>query len=229
MIPSAPERGKYGMSQPFWKESNMAHLSLHQWLKRTDHHARKGRKRAAPLNRYWNRLHLEGLEGRWLPSMLPSNLPGLALWLEAGASVTTDPSGGVLAWTDQSGAGHDASQANPSSRAQLVSGALNGNPVLRFNGTTSFLNVTGQVLTSQQFTVFAVVNDLGVSDYAYREVFSNWYPLANEDSSVFFGLAHENPTRARLTDNFGGADPPYDQQGAGENHGSGNSFHIYGS
>jgi hypothetical protein len=193
----------------------MARLSLQHWLKRTAQYSPGSRRCADPQNRHRRRLHLEGLEGRWLPSILP-NLPGIALWLEANAGVTTDGSGGVSAWVDQSGAGHDASQAEPSSRAQLVPNVLNGNPVLRFNGTSSFLDVTGQVLTSQQFTIFAVVNDLGLSDYSYREVFSNWYPIMNEDTSVFFGLAYENPTRARLTDNFGGADPPYDQQGAGD-------------
>jgi hypothetical protein len=138
------------------------------------------------------------------------------LWLRADAGVTTDGSGGVSAWADQSGAGHDASQAAPLSRAQLAPGVLNGNPVLHFNGNTSFFNVTGQVLTSQRFTIFTVVNDLGLSDFAFREVFSNWNPISNEATSVFFGLAHENPARARLTDNFGGADPPYSQQGVGE-------------
>jgi hypothetical protein len=75
--------------------------------------------------------------------------------------------------------------------------------------------VTDQVLTSQQFTLRAVVNDTrDRTDNTFREVFSNW-DFSNTVTSVFLGTVKGNPVRARFTDNFGGSDHPYNQQGVG--------------
>ena len=84
---------------------------------------------------------------------------GLNLWLEANVGVTTDSSGAVSSWLDQSGSGHNASQSTSAFQPLLVANALNGNPVVRFNGVNDLLDLSGQVLTSQQFTIIAVVDD----------------------------------------------------------------------
>jgi hypothetical protein len=140
----------------------------------------------------------------------------LTLWLEADVGITTDCSGVfVTTWADQSGNGNDASQADPSSSPQFVDAVLNGKPVITFDGQHSFLSVAGQILSSQQFSILAVVNDTrDPSDNRFREIISNWDP-SNTLPSVFFGTVNGNPVSARLTDNFGGFDPPYNQQGAG--------------
>lgn len=66
---------------------------------------------------------------------------GLALWLKADAGVTTHPSGGVALWADQSTNANNALQAADAQAPLLVNGALNGRPVIRFDGTDDFLNV----------------------------------------------------------------------------------------
>lgn len=131
--------------------------------------------------------------------------PGAALLLESDAGITTDGSNRVTGWLDQSGNGHHASQAVEGGRPLLVNNVLNGLPALRFDGSTDFLGVAGQVITSQQFSIFAVVNDTETTGL-YREVFSNWDP-ANTTTSVFLGSRFVNPSliRTRFTDQMGGA------------------------
>jgi hypothetical protein len=142
-------------------------------------------------------------------------MDGLTMWLAGDAGISTDDQGFVTSWLDQSGNGHDATQPDPSRRPFFADAGLNGLPVVWFDGGGNFLSVTDEVLTSQQFTILAVVNDTrDRTDHSFREVFSNW-SFSNTVTSVFLGSVNGNPVRARLTDNFGGADPPYDQQGVG--------------
>jgi len=163
--------------------------------------------------------------GRWFVTILPVCLVTLAvainsavaapvLWLRADEGISLDDNGGVANWTDQSGQGHDAFQNELNDRPLWVANGLNGLPVVRFNGTQT-LDLLGQVLTSQQFTIIAVLNDARLSgDVARREIFSNW-DVSNATTSIFLGTVNDDPTRVRLSDNFGGTDPPYNQQGAG--------------
>jgi hypothetical protein len=140
----------------------------------------------------------------------------LNLWLKADAGVATDGSGNVTSWADQSGNAHDATPPSTSNEPLLVNNALNGNPVIQFSGAGQFLSIAGQVLTSQQFTILAVVNDTRSSgDGSFREVFSNWSGT-NTTTSVFLGTAGQSPVRARFTDDMGGAnDPLHTQTGVG--------------
>jgi uncharacterized repeat protein (TIGR03803 family) len=147
---------------------------------------------------------------------LPVTIPGPALtvtsglgeWLRADAGVTANGSGLVSAWADQSGQANNASQGNASQQAQFVANAINGNPALSFNGIGDFYNLASQVLTSQQFTIFAVVSDTGTSTSGYREIFSNWdAATGNAVPSIFLGTANgTSPNRsARLSGDFGGS------------------------
>jgi hypothetical protein len=141
-------------------------------------------------------------------------MSGLTMDLEASKGVTTDGSGNVLSWADQSGNGHDASQGLSGSQPTLVNNAVNGGPALLFNGNGSFLNIAGQVITSQQFTVLALVTDTSTGS-GFREIFSNW-TAANMVTSVFLGDTGQAPVRARFTDDMGGAtDPMHTQSGVG--------------
>src|SRR5687768_17093995 len=91
----------------------------------------------------------------------PTN--NLALWVRADAGVTADASGAVSLWEAQSPNGIDAVQAEPTSMPVLVTNAINGKPVLRFDGVASpahdfldvasapGLDITGDIAT------FAVV------------------------------------------------------------------------
>jgi hypothetical protein len=65
----------------------------------------------------------------------------LQLWLKADAGALTDAAGGVTSWADQSGKGNHATQSDSSKAPDLILNALNGKPVLRFNGTNDYLDV----------------------------------------------------------------------------------------
>ncbi len=65
----------------------------------------------------------------------------LQLWLRADAGVTANANGAVTAWADQSGQGNHAAQANANQAPRLVESALNGKPVVRFEGGTRYLDV----------------------------------------------------------------------------------------
>lgn len=91
--------------------------------------------------------------------------PELVLWLKADVGVSTDGSGFVTQWNDQSGSGNHAIQSNAVARPLLVAGAANGHPVLRFDGITNALDVphTPNLTIRGDLTVYAVVS---VNDFA---------------------------------------------------------------
>ena len=104
---------------------------------------------------------------------------GLALRLEASSGVTADTNGLVSYWSDQSTNGHDAFQSDPGKQPLLVTNAtVTGGPVVRLNGNTDLMTLVGQVLTSQTFSIFAVVNaipsDTGNSRNLRKLVGGRW-------------------------------------------------------
>ncbi len=79
----------------------------------------------------------------------PDTLPGLALWVRADTGVTTNASGNVTAWTDQSGRGNHAAVADAAAPAFVASEpGLNDQPTLRFNGTSQRMTVANRILTN---------------------------------------------------------------------------------
>src|SRR5687767_14514364 len=66
---------------------------------------------------------------------------GLQLWLRADAGVTTNASGAVTQWTDQTTNANNAVQGTDTAAPLLVNSALNNKPVLRFDGLDDFLDV----------------------------------------------------------------------------------------
>lgn len=83
---------------------------------------------------------------------------GLQLWLRADAGVTAEANQ-VSAWADQSPAGNNASQTDPGWTPTLVPDALNGKPVLRFDGEDDFLEIPDSESLSgaDDLTTFFVV------------------------------------------------------------------------
>jgi hypothetical protein len=142
---------------------------------------------------------------------IPEN--GLVLRLRADAGVDKDEAGRVRAWRDaRSHASPD--QPRPASAVDRrphadqpvsqfqpiwIADAGHGRPAIRFDGSGTFLHVDRQLLSSQQFTIIAVVRDAGGD--AHREIVSNWNGQAgNSTTSVFLGLTGRN--RVRLSDDF---------------------------
>ena len=129
----------------------------------------------------------------------------LELWLRADRGVDCDDQGRVIVWRDGANPervpadAHHASQANPGRRPALVAVAAGGKPAVRFNGQGAFLQLAGQVVRSQQFSLFAVVTDLGKS--GHREVISNWNSRnGNSTTSLFLGTTGSG--RVRFSDAF---------------------------
>ncbi len=88
----------------------------------------------------------------------------LALWLKADAGVV-ETSGYVSQWTDQSGNGNNAVQANSAAQPFLNAGVANGLPAIYFNGSASFLEAahSPSLTLNGDITVLMVMNpdDLG--------------------------------------------------------------------
>ena len=82
---------------------------------------------------------------------------GLSCWLSADKQVTSNGSGQVSQWNDQSPVGVNATQTTTSAQPILVPGAMNGKPVIRFDGNTQYLNL-GPDMTNMTagITTFAV-------------------------------------------------------------------------
>jgi len=79
----------------------------------------------------------------------PNALSGLVFWVKADAGTTTNASGQVTAWADQSGRGNDASAAAANAPDLVVSEpGLNNQPTLRFNGTSQRMSVVNRILTN---------------------------------------------------------------------------------
>jgi len=146
-------------------------------------------------------LHRAAEESQAFADRLPlSN--GLALHLRADTGVTLDDTGAVGSWDDTSGRGHHARQAHVASRPRWIQNEDLGKPVVRFNGHGTFLEFAGQVLSSQQFSLFAVANDQGSG--VHRTLFSNWNGAAgNSTTSIFFGTTATGTIR--LSDDFAAA------------------------
>jgi len=88
--------------------------------------------------------------------LTPDQIPGLSLWLKADAGPLLNGSN-VFQWNDYSGNSNNAVQSIVESQPILVSNALNGLPVVRFDGANDF--ITGGVIPNidtSSISVFVV-------------------------------------------------------------------------
>jgi hypothetical protein len=86
--------------------------------------------------------------------------PQNALWLRADEGVTTDGSGGVTDWADQSGNGNDANSRLDSPLLESSFGNFGGAPALKFSsGTRQMMEVTenSDLDNTDEITIFSVV------------------------------------------------------------------------
>jgi hypothetical protein len=130
----------------------------------------------------------------------PVQSANLAMWLDATSGLSQ--SAGTVTWNDLSGNGHNATSVGGQAPT-IVSSGIGGLQSLSFSGGQR-LTVAGQVISSQQFTIMALVTDTSTST-GFREIFSNWNGSSgNTFSSVFLGTVGQNPDRVRFTDALGG-------------------------
>jgi hypothetical protein len=73
----------------------------------------------------------------------PTDIDGCQLWLDAADASTVTLSGSnVTQWIDKSGNGNTVTQTTSSNQPTYVTNVVNGNPVVRFNGTSHVLQTT---------------------------------------------------------------------------------------
>ncbi len=121
---------------------------------------------------------------------------------ENGESIQLDEKGRVKAIENLASKKHDAAQSKADQRPLFKEDAINGLKAIRFDGKNDFLHIEEQVLDSQQFSIFALVND-AASHSGHREIFSNWDgSKSNSGTSLFLGMTGEKAVR--LGDPFSG-------------------------
>lgn len=93
---------------------------------------------------------------------IPSD--GMRLWLRAGAG--THGAGPLAAWRDQSGNGNDAVQATAGHRPEVVVDEVNGQPVVRFDGSNDSLNLTDPMNGATAGEIFIVARLKDFTNFA---------------------------------------------------------------
>jgi hypothetical protein len=92
----------------------------------------------------------------------PARIPGLVAWYRGDRGITLNIDGGhVVTWADQSGHGNDLTQATAIKQPSYITGAVNGHPALRFDGSAQFLQTAAFTL-NQPFTVALVLKMITV-------------------------------------------------------------------
>ena len=81
---------------------------------------------------------------------------GLSLWLDADDMTSLADDGAVSSWYDISGNGRHATQQLLANQPLFKTSALNGNPVVRFDGSNDVLGYDGTFLAGTDYTVFIV-------------------------------------------------------------------------
>jgi hypothetical protein len=113
----------------------------------------------------------------------PSDISGLTLWLDAGALALND-SDLVALWSDRSSVGNSVVQPTDLNKPSFKTGILNGNPVVRFNGTTSRMqtsNPATSIMSVSAYTAFSVVSPAS---------FSTTFPATPWFNQTVFGLVN---------------------------------------
>jgi hypothetical protein len=103
-------------------------------------------------------------------SAIPLN--GLRLWLKSDSGVSKDASGFVSWWADQSGNNFNVTQGNYLKQPRLVDSAVNGKPVIRFDGSNDFIQTATSVNllnNTGNFSLFVVVKP-GTTQKTYADI-----------------------------------------------------------
>lgn len=97
---------------------------------------------------------------------LPSNVPGLDLWLDSEEGITKDGSDNVSQWDDRMGSAiHSFVQATGANQPDWNANQINGHPTIDFNGTSDFLKevIANYLIGSNTWTIFIVCISAGTN------------------------------------------------------------------
>ena len=126
-------------------------------------------------------------------NQVPSKIPGLRLHLKADAGAVNTAQGTLATWQDQSGKGNHAVQGTSSAQPTLVANALNGRPVVRFDGSEwnrLSLNLPDMMSGATAGEAFVVLKSTAAAGTC-RSLWS----LSSGDSSYYpyyYGLIYES-------------------------------------
>lgn len=98
------------------------------------------------------------------PAFVPSDLPGLALWLRADKGVVGADGGvAVLSWLDQSGSGHDVTAPSAPAWPTLEpsNATFGGMPTMRFQTGTQMLQAPASWHQAQPYSILFVASAVG--------------------------------------------------------------------
>lgn len=148
------------------------------------------RLRATKLNAIGNRR-----SGAWTPAALGSSL---ALWLDAeDASKITLNGSTVSQWQDKSGNNRHATQSTAANQPTYTTNGLNGKPVVTFDGSSDFMNVT----SFNQAVSLAIMGSGGTitSPLVSGAAPSNFAPAWNANADLVAYRAQSTSTISNVT------------------------------
>ncbi len=130
----------------------------------------------------------------------------LKLWLRADYGVSTGAGNVVTSWADQSGLGNHGTQSTTSNQPIAVSSAINGLPVVRFDGSNDFLSVADSPATRPVTpTIYLVAKRSGGGNSGaifYKSdstSFANGYGFIRQGSGDTYGFFVNSNSTNKVT------------------------------
>ncbi len=124
----------------------------------------------------------------------PTNYSGLQLWLNAVVGLTTNASGNISTWADQSGNANNATQTQGSLQPLWVADILNGQPVVRFDGVGdrfALPNFVSSMSAAEAFIVLKAVTNAPSSHKGLWQfgtpTYGSYYPDTSRNIQDAFG------------------------------------------
>lgn len=115
----------------------------------------------------------------------PTDVPDCSLWLRSDLGITLNGSD-ISAWADQSGQGHDPSQATASAQPEYVTGVVNGHAVARYAGAQELLFDASDYPQASSFTAYAVINLSAAANVGWRVIMNRSLGTA---PALYFGTS----------------------------------------
>ena len=125
----------------------------------------------------------------WNEGVLPSTISGLMIWLKADAITGLSDGASISSWPDSSGNNLNATQSNTGDQPIYKANIINGEPVVRFNGTSDYMETSdwSGTLTNRTLiavTTLATLNPTGNS--AGEGIFTTQVPGSDNFDSISY-------------------------------------------
>lgn len=118
------------------------------------------------------------------PPFSPTDIDGIQLWLDASQITGLTDGDTVATWSDESGESNDATQSTSSYQPTYQTNELNGEPIVRFDGTDDYLDLGTQINNLSNYTVFIVHKMISTS--GDQVLLGSTDSAGNNKNSMFF-------------------------------------------